>query len=68
MPVMATTAPPATGPASGVTFVTVGPAAYVNSSLVEVGDVPSGVVTVMSTVPADSAGDVAVIWLEESTV
>jgi len=31
-------------------------------------DVPAEVVTVTSTVPADPGGDVAVIWVGESTV
>ncbi len=30
--------------------------------------VPPAVVTVISTVPAEPAGDVAVIWVAESTV
>ena len=39
-----------------------------NWSPVEVALVPLGVVTVMSTVPADSAGDTAVISVDESAV
>jgi hypothetical protein len=41
---------------------------YVNWSAEPVALVPPGVVTVMSTVPADSAGAVAVILLELLTV
>ena len=39
-----------------------------NPSEVETGEVPPGVTTVMSTAPADSAGDTAVISVDESTV
>ena len=37
-------------------------------SALEVGDVQAEVATVIPTVPADSAGEVAVIWVEELTV
>jgi hypothetical protein len=37
-------------------------AVYVNWSDADVADVPSPLVTVMSTVPAEPAGEVAVIW------
>ena len=52
--------PPAIGPAAGVIPVTVGVVSYAKWSAGLVADVPPGVVTVMSTTPADSAGDVAV--------
>jgi len=42
-------------------------AVYVNRSADEVALVPSGVVTVMSTVPAEWAGDTTVIWVSLST-
>ena len=42
--------------------------AKVNWSALEVAEVPAGVVTVVSTVPADSAGVVAVIEVGEFTV
>jgi hypothetical protein len=61
VPVIVTLVPPASGPALGLTPVTVGAATYVNWSLDEVAEVPPGVVTVTSTVPALSAGEVAVM-------
>jgi hypothetical protein len=67
--VIVTDVPPATSPVVGLIAVTTGAeAAKVNWSEPEVGDVPSGVVTVMSTVPADSAGLTATIEVAETTV
>ena len=63
-----TLVPPAVGPAGGLALVTVGGATKVNWSAAPVALVPPGVVTVTSTVPADSAGAVAVILLELLTV
>jgi hypothetical protein len=57
-PVMATAVPPANRPAPGEIPVMTG-APNVNLSAAEVADVPPEVVTVMSTVPAVSAGEVA---------
>ena len=51
-----------------MTPVTVGNAWYVNLSAEPVALVPTGVVTVTSTVPAGSAGEVAVIYVDEATV
>ncbi len=67
VPVMVTEVPPAVGPAFGTTEPTVG-SMKVNWSAEEVAEVPPAVVTVMSTVPAALGGEVAVIWLSESTV
>jgi hypothetical protein len=54
LPRIVTVVPPAMPPEVGVTPVTAGAgaAAYVNRSAVVVADVPLGVVTVMSTIPA----------------
>jgi hypothetical protein len=68
VPVIVTELPPAVGPEDGLTFVTVGAETKVNWSAVLVALVPPTVVTVMSTVPAGSAGEVAVIWVALSTV
>jgi hypothetical protein len=70
VPVMVTAMPPPVLPEVGLTAVTVGAAGAVkvNWSAVPVVDVPLGVVTVMSTVAADSAGEVAVIAESEVTV
>ena len=68
VPVIVTDVPPAAGPLVGFTFVTVGAATKVNSSLGLVELVPAGVVTVTSTVPAACAGDVAVIVVALFTV
>src|SRR5208283_830056 len=68
VPVIVTVVPPATGPAAGVIPVTTGTGSYVNSSAGEVALVPPGVVTVTSTVPAEPAGETAVIWVVEVTV
>ncbi len=69
VPVMVTVVPPAVGPAVGLTAVTVGRGDV--GELVggrRVAQVPPGVVTVTSTVPPVPAGEVAVIWVSESTV
>jgi hypothetical protein len=68
VPVIATVVPPANGPALGLTALTVGVASNTNLSALPVADVPPAVVTVISTVPADSAGDVAVTDVAELTV
>ena len=68
-PLMVTEAPPAVDPYDGDTPVTEGALVYVN---VSAGDVklvpPDGVVTVTSTIPAASGGEVAVTCVDESTV
>ena len=68
VPVMVTEVPPAVGPEVGATELTVGAATKVKSSAEEIADVPPAVVTVTSTVPAACAGEVAVIWVSETTV
>ena len=68
VPVMVTEVPPAVGPEVGATELTVGAATKVNLSADEVVEVPPAVVTLMSTVPAECAGEVAVIWVSETTV
>jgi hypothetical protein len=68
VPVMVTGMPPPVGPDVGATAVTVGGAAKVNWSLALVGEVPLGLVTVTSTVPAAWAGEVLVISVSETTV
>jgi hypothetical protein len=68
VPVMVTEVPPAVGPEFGTIEVTVGGGTKVNWSAAPAAEVPSGVVTVTSTVAAAWAGDVAVIWVAESTV
>ena len=60
VPVMVTVVPPATGPLDGETPVSAGSAINVNWSAADVTLVPSGVVTVTSTVPVP-AGEVAVM-------
>src|SRR6516162_2282171 len=61
--------PPATPPLLGVKGLMPGTGAtYVNRSAATTGDVPEGVVTVMSTAPPAWAGAVAVICVAESTV
>ena len=55
-----TVVPPATGPALGLTAVTVGAGMKVKSSALEVAEVPPAVVTVTSTVPVP-AGEVTVM-------
>jgi len=67
-PEMLTTMPPAVEPEFALTPVTPGAAAVnVNRSAVEGADVPLGVVTVTSTRPPGSLGDVAVICVAELT-
>ena len=61
---MVTTFPPAKRPLEGERLVTVGGGRYVKRSAEEVVLVPPGVVTVTSTVPADSAGTVAIKLVE----
>jgi hypothetical protein len=68
VPVMVTVVPPAMGPPAGLTLVTVGGRTQVIWSAALVALVPPGVVTVMSTVPGASAGDVAVMDVAEFTV
>jgi hypothetical protein len=68
VPPIVTEVPPDVGPKFGLTDVTVGGARNVNWSALEVAEVPFGVVTVMSTVPGASAGDVAEIDVAELTV
>jgi hypothetical protein len=58
VPVMTTKLPPATGPAEGLTTVTLGGVTYVNPSDALVAEVPPATVTVTSTVPAAWAGEV----------
>ena len=60
VPVTPTVVPPTRDPADGLTEVIVGIASKVNWSAEEMADAPPGVVTVRSTVPAASEGDVTV--------
>src|SRR5207253_1933861 len=67
-PLIVTVVPPAAGPAVGFTDVTVGAGVTeVKWSPADVADVPPTVVTVTSTVPADAAGEGAVICPSVST-
>jgi hypothetical protein len=59
LPRMLTTVPPVLGPEVGEIPETV--VAYVKLSAAVVAEVPARVVTVMSTLPAEAAGDTAVI-------
>jgi hypothetical protein len=68
VPVIVTGVPPASGPAPGLTPVTVGTGSYENLSKAPVVEVPPGFVTVTSTLPADLAGVVTVIEVDETTV
>ncbi len=74
MPVMATLVDPEVGPLVGQTPVTIGAGFQgegtkkVNWSDALAALVPPAVVTVISTVPAEAVGDLAVIWVAESTV
>jgi hypothetical protein len=68
VPVIVTVVPPATGPADGLTPVTVGGLWNVNWSAVLVADVPPGEMTWTLTAPAASAGEVAVMLVAELTV
>jgi hypothetical protein len=65
---MITLVPPTTFSEFGATLVTVGAATFVKWSALDVGDVPPGVVTVTSTVPALPGGAVAVICVAPFTV
>jgi hypothetical protein len=67
VPVIVTDVPAVSGPAVGLSAVTVGAATYVYWSAADVVDVPSAFVTVTSTVPAACAGAVAVIDVAEFT-
>jgi len=68
VPVIDTTVPPATGPEPGDTALTAGRVMNVNWSAGEVTDVPFGVDTVTSTVPAACAGVTTEIEVAELTV
>ena len=68
LPVIVTVVPPPVGPEPGLTAVTLGKATNVNRSADEVLDVPPAVVTLISIVPAASAGLAAVIRVAEFTV
>ena len=68
VPVIVTVVPPPGTPTNGEIPVTVGAATYMNLSAELVALVPPGVVTVISIVPALSAGETAVIWVAEFTV
>ena len=61
VPLTVTQLPPASGPLSGLTPVTVGAATNVNRSAVLVALVPPAFVRVTSTVPPGTAGETAVI-------
>ena len=67
VPPIVTAVPPAKGPAELLTPVTVGAGMAVKRSAEEVVETPPGPVTVTSTMPADSAGLVAVICVGETT-
>src|SRR5262249_39602633 len=70
LPVIMTVVPPPVPPLVVLMLLIPGTAAalYVYRSDAPVADVPLAVVTVMSTVPAGSAGEVAVILVDEFTV
>jgi hypothetical protein len=68
LPVIVTAVPPAIGPPAGETPVTTGAAMYVKWSAELVAEVPPGVVTVTSTVPASPAGEVALMLVGLTTV
>jgi hypothetical protein len=70
LPLMVTLTPPPDPPVFGLTPVTDGTelAANVKRSAETPGDVPLGVIATMSTVPAGSGGDTAVMLVEELTV
>ena len=66
-PVIVTDVPPAVVPAAGLTDVMTGaPKVYLEPA--DVVEVPAALVAVMLTVPAASAGEVAVIWVSELIV
>jgi hypothetical protein len=68
LPAMVTTVPPASGPAMGEISLTTGATVYVKWSAELVAELPPGVVTVTSTVPASPAGEVAVMLVSLTTV
>ena len=68
VPLIVTAWPPAVGPEFGEMLVNVGVVVKVYMSADEVADVPLGVVTVISMVPATWAGAVAVICVALLTV
>jgi len=70
VPVITSDVPPAIGPDVGLTLVTLGTggATAVNWSAAEVAEVPDGVVTVMSNVPAVKGGDRTVMEVAELIV
>jgi hypothetical protein len=68
LPVIVTDVPPASGPAVGEIPVTTGATVYVKWSAELVVELPPGVVTVTSTVPASPAGEVALILVALTTV
>jgi hypothetical protein len=68
VPVIVTVVPPDAGPEVGLIELTVGAGMYVNWSDDDVLDVPTGLVTVMSTAPRDPAGETAIIEVPELTV
>lgn len=68
VPVIVTVAPPLTGPALVLSNATVGGSANVNLSAVLAAEVPPGVVTVTSIVPAAPAGTIAAIEVVEFTI
>ena len=68
VPVTVTVPAPPSGPAIGLTPLTVGAASAVNRSTALVGLVPLKVVTVTSTVPAAALGETEVICMDELTV
>ena len=67
VPVMVIVVPPPVGPVDALRFVTTGTPGVANVywSLEETADVPSGVVTVMSTSPTECAGETAVMEVGE---
>ena len=67
LPEIVTEVPPPVLPAPGLTDVTTGGPKVYLSPLTAV-EVPLALVTKISTVPADSEGEVAVIWVPELTV
>lgn len=70
LPVMVTAVPPPVVPELALRLVMAGTgmAVNVNWSAEEVPDVPLGVTTVMSKVPTDCAGEMAVMLVSETTV
>ena len=64
-PEIVTAVPPDCGPDAGVTPVILGGAMYVNWSTGVIGDVPAGVITMISTGPAKDEGGLTAL-MEES--